>query len=158
MQTVTQHKYRQPGAPDALYLLTADELVEEAELERFTPRSAQEALHSPLKDRWHEAMCREKLCHEKNCTFGAVNPNAKQPVPVGWVFKIKYRGPPVNLSSLHPKQFKARVVIRGQYMKEGLHFNDTFAPVAKQTSVRLLIAYATKYNCHLKTGTSRQRS
>ena len=114
--------------------------------------SAQEALASPLKHQWHAAMCREKQCHEKNQTFGRESKDVKQPVPVGWVFKIKYRGPPVNVNELQPKQFKARVVIRGQYMKEGLHFNDTFAPVAKQTSVRMLIAYATKYGCKLSTG------
>ena len=45
---------------------------------------------------------------------------------------------------LGSKSRKARVVIRGQYMKECLHYNDTFAPVAKQTSIRLLIAYATR--------------
>ena len=48
-----------------------------------------------------------------------------------------------------PNQYKARVVIRGQFMKEGV---DTFAPVAKQASLRALLAVATKYSCQLKAG------
>ena len=57
-----------------------------------------------------------------------------------------------SLSDLTPKQFKARVVIRGQYMKEGLDFNDTFAPVAKPMTIRAVLAISTKYACKLKAG------
>ena len=49
-------------------------------------------------------------------------------------------------------QFKARAVIRGQYMKEGLEFNDTFAPVAKPMTIRAVFAVATKYGLKLKAG------
>jgi histone deacetylase 1/2 len=68
------------------------------------------------------------------------------------VFKIKHRGPAIEEADLQPKQFKARVVIRGQYMKEGLDFNDTFAPVAKPMTIRAVLAVATKYGCKLKAG------
>lgn len=54
--------------------------------------------------------------------------------------------------ALQPKQFKARVVIRGQYMKEGLDFNDTFAPVIKPVTLRAVLALATKYGCKLVAG------
>ena len=68
------------------------------------------------------------------------------------MFKIKHRGAPIEEKDLLPKQFKARVVIRGQYMKEGLDFNDTFAPVAKPMTIRAVFAVATKYGCKLKAG------
>ena len=61
-------------------------------------------------------------------------------VPADWVFKIKHRGGPIDVKDLTPKQFKARVVVRGQYMREGLNYNDTFAPVAKPTTLRALLA------------------
>ncbi len=73
-------------------------------------------------------------------------------MPAGWEFKIKHRGDPIEETSLQAKQFKARVVIRGQFMKEGLEFNDTFAPVLKPMSLRSLFAIATKYGCLLKAG------
>ena len=75
-----------------------------------------------------------------------------KPIPAGWVFKIKHRGAPIDESDLKPKQYKARVVIRGQYMKEGLDFNDTFAPVAKPMTLRAVLAIATKQGCKLKGG------
>jgi hypothetical protein len=37
-------------------------------------------------------------------------------------------------------------------MKEGLDFNDTFAPVAKPMTIRAVFAIATKYGCKLKAG------
>lgn len=100
-------------------------------------------------------MNREKQCHIKNGTFGeewSQQETCPKPIPAGWVFKIKHRGSPIEEQDLLPKQFKARVVIRGQYMKEGLDFNDTFAPVAKPATIRALFAIATKNGCKLKAG------
>jgi len=42
----------------------------EASLDKFTPRNAHEAIHSPDSARWVAAMQREKDCHVKNQTFG----------------------------------------------------------------------------------------
>ncbi len=104
---------------------------------------------------WLEAMNREKQCHVKNGTFGEEWKGSGPPpksIPAGWVFKIKHRGAPIEAKDLTAKQFKARVVIRGQFMKEGLEYNDTFAPVAKPLTLRAVLAIATKYGCKLKSG------
>ena len=68
------------------------------------------------------------------------------------MFKIKHRGNPIEEKELTAKQFKARVVVRGQYMREGLDFNDTFAPVAKPATIRAVLALATAHDCQLKAG------
>jgi len=127
----------------------------ESELQTITPHSPEQALQSKSREQWLAAMNREKQCHLKNGTFGEEwkGPGeCPKPVPAGWVFKIKHRGPAIEEDDLQPKQFKARVVIRGQYMKEGLDFNDTFAPVAKPMTIRAVLAVATKYGCRLKAG------
>src|SRR4029078_6600260 len=127
----------------------------ESELQTITPKSAEKALRTKSADQWREAMNREKQCHLKNGTFGEewAGPGpCPKPVPAGWVFKIKHRGGPIEEQDLLPKQFKARVVIRGQFMKEGLDFNDTFAPVAKSMTLRAVLAVTTKYGYKLKAG------
>jgi len=127
--------------------------ITEATLDTITPRTAYDALKCSQKEMWLLAMNREKECHAKNGTFGhdAIPAGAKS-IPADWVYKIKHRGGPIQVSQLSEKQFKARVVIRGQYMREGLNYNDTFAPVAKPTTLRALLAIATKYKCFLKSG------
>ena len=143
-------KELKPSDPAFLLAIT------ETQLQTITPKSADQALRCQSHAQWLGAMNREKQCHVKNGTFGEEwNPQhgpCPKPVPAGWVFKIKHRGEPVEEKDLQPKQFKARVVIRGQFMQEGLDFNDTFAPVAKQMTIRAVLAVATKYGCKLKAG------
>lgn len=130
-------------------------MLTEATLDSFTPKNAFDALRSPFKDKWLLAMQREKDCHVKNGTFGhelALSADDVKPIPADWVFKIKHRGAPIKAEDLSERQFKARVVVRGQYMREGLNYNDTFAPVAKPATLRALLAVATKYDCLLDSG------
>ena len=51
------------------------------------------------------------------------------PIRLSWVFVVKPTG-----------DYKARIVMLGQHMKEGIHFNDTHAPVPSPTIVRLFFA------------------
>jgi hypothetical protein len=41
---------------------------------------------------------------------------------------------------------KVRLVAKGYSQVEGLDFNETFAPVARLESIRILLAYATHYD------------
>jgi Reverse transcriptase (RNA-dependent DNA polymerase) len=132
--------------------------ITEASLQTITPRHVTEALRSPQRKMWLLAMQREKDCHVKNGTFGREmqtlgrQPPDLKPIPADWIFKIKHRGGPIEVAKLDERQFKARVVIRGQFMKEGIDFNDTFAPVAKPATVRTLLAFATVNACKLAVG------
>jgi len=139
----------------ALNLVSVFLALTETQLQTITPKSVDQALNCKSSAQWLEALNREKQCHVKNRTFGEEwkqSSECPKPVPAGIVFKIKHRGDPIEEEKLQPKQFKARVVIRGQYMKEGLDFNDTFAPVAKPMTIRAVFAIATKYGCKLKSG------
>jgi hypothetical protein len=164
----TNQKYRVAGAPpyslnavssdiqgeEMIFDITVPSMVTEATLQTITPRNVHEALKSGQRKMWILAMNREMKCHVKNGTFGR-EMNADEfdkAVPADWVYKIKYRGGPISISNLTEKMYKARVVIRGQFMREGINFNDTFAPVAKQTSFRALLAFATANGCKLMCG------
>jgi hypothetical protein len=132
--------------------------VTEATLDSITPRSARHAIQSPLSRMWLIAMNKEKACHLKNKTFGtsvSPPPGAKI-IPADWVFRVKYRGGPVEVNELTEVNFKARVVMRGQYMQAGLQFNDTFAPVAKPASLRALLCIATSISVYYDLEMSKQ--
>ena len=66
----------------------------------------------------------------------------KDKVPIGsqWLFKSKLKA----YGSID--KFKARLVENGYSQQEGIDFEETYAPVAKLNTIRLLVALATKHN------------
>ena len=63
-------------------------------------------------------------------------PNRKFVVTSKWIFKIKHA---VDGSI---EKYKARFVARGFSQKEGVDYDETFAPIARYTSIRTIIALA----------------
>ena len=56
--------------------------------------------------------------------------------------------PKINADACVEK-FKARLVAKGYSQQEGIDFDDTFAPVAKLNTIRMLISLATKHKWKL---------
>ena len=69
---------------------------------------------------------------------GEVVPRPQDRSIVGsrWIYKIKY----VAYGSI--EKFKARFVAKGYAQKEGIDYEETFAPVPRYTSIRSLISLA----------------
>jgi hypothetical protein len=65
-------------------------------------------------------------------------PKSKDVVSSKWLFKIKHD---VDGSI---QKYKARFVARGFSQKEGIDYEETFAPVARYTSIRTIIALTAK--------------
>ena len=82
-------------------------------------------------------MLEEMKAIEDNGTWELVDPPVGcRPNGLKWVYKVKRneRGAFVK--------YKARLVARGFVQREGIDFEEVFAPVARIESVRLLLAMA----------------
>jgi hypothetical protein len=66
----------------------------------------------------------------------ADGPSGRHTVRSKWVFKIK------RDSEEKPIRYKARLVAQGFTQKKGLDFQETFAPITRMTSQRMVIATA----------------
>jgi hypothetical protein len=88
---------------------------------------------------WADAMTEEYQSIMKNKVWEIVpKPKNKDGVSSRWLFKIKH----VVDGSI--EKYKERFVPRGFSQKEGINYEETFAPVAKYTSIRTIIALAAK--------------
>jgi hypothetical protein len=74
---------------------------------------------------------------EKNCTWELADlPRGHNAITLKWVFKLKRDEAGAIV------KHKVRLVARGFEQWEGIDFDDTFAPVARMESMRLLFALA----------------
>ena len=64
-------------------------------------------------------------------------PEDKSIVSSIWIFKIKY------VADGSVEKYKARFVAKGYAQKEGIDYEETFAPVARYTSIRSVISLTT---------------
>ena len=98
------------------------------------PRNVQEAMKN---QRWKEAMDEEMRALLLNHTWNIVPlPKGKKPVGCRWVYTLKCKAD----GSL--ERYKARLVARGYTQTHGIDYQDTFAPVAKRNTIRIIISLA----------------
>ncbi|PKA63925.1 Retrovirus-related Pol polyprotein from transposon TNT 1-94 [Apostasia shenzhenica] len=98
------------------------------------PNSIQEALKVPA---WKQAVEEEIQALENNDTWSLTElPHGKNPVGCKWIFTVKYK------ADGSVERFKARLVAKGFTQSYGIDYQETFAPVAKLNTVRVLLSLA----------------
>ena len=86
---------------------------------------------------WQKAMEEELNMIDKNNTWNLVDPpKGKDIIGLKWVYKTKYN----EDGSI--QKHKARLVDKSYSQQPGVDFNETFAPVARIETIRLILAIA----------------
>ena len=121
---------RESKAPERFcsYMALVSSLIESE------PSTFEEAADQQV---WRDAMMEEYNSIMKNDVWEIVpRPEGKSVVTSRWLYKIKHAAD----GSI--EKYKARFVARGFSQVEGVDYDETFAPVARYTSIRAVIAIA----------------
>ena len=101
------------------------------------PTTYKEALQCPDASKWKVAIQAEYDALMENGTWRLAKlPKGRKAIACKWVFKIKRQAD----GSI--ERYKARLCAKGFSQVEGVDYNETFAPVAKLTSLRAILTMA----------------
>ena len=108
------------------------------------PTSYNAAITGPDKVHWKAAITSELESLVENKVFKEVPlPTGRRCISSKWIFKVK-----VNARG-EITRHKARFVARGFSQKEGIDFNEIFAPVAKFTTIRMMLSIAAAHDMEI---------
>ena len=101
--------------------------------------------HDAMKfSHWRDAMQAKIEALEANNTWSVMPPPpGKVAIGSKWVYKVKYH------SDSTIGIYKARLVAKGYTQKEGIDYNETFSPMMKFITVRLVLTLAAMKQWHI---------
>ena len=113
-------------------------------LKEDEPKDLSEALSSPAKDNWTKAMLDELDSMYKNQVWELVDlPKGHKTIGNKWILKVKRKAD----GSI--ERYKARLIAKGYTQREGIDYEETFSPVVRITSIRLLLAFVVNFDLEL---------
>ena len=108
------------------------------------PANYKEAVEGQDADKWRQAMDEEMTSLMTNNTWALEPlPDNVDAIPVKWVYKVK------KDENGNVQRYKARLVAKGFKQREGVDFDEVYAPVSKHTSLRALLAIAAERDLEL---------
>ncbi|CAI7772571.1 unnamed protein product [Closterium sp. NIES-53] len=142
-------KYEKLGVPKALLVQEEEDEEEkgaEGEMEQICcfgvnlphePASMEEALAGDDREAWLASRGDEFQSHMENETWTLTNmPPGRKALDCTWVLRVK------TDAEGRLERRKTRLVIKGFQQREGIHFQEVFAPVTKAPTLWLLLAAA----------------
>jgi len=132
----SNHEWVRSGKPSGHLNLAKTKTIPEP------PSTFEEAISDKL---WEESILDELQSLMDKGTFEFVKtPSDRKPLPNKWIFKYK--------TDRHGNitRRKSRLVVKGYAEKFGVDYNEIFASVLKQNSLRLIIALATINEWHIE--------
>lgn len=113
--------------------------------EEFEPATYQEAVSCAKMEDWSKAMKEELNSHRELATWELVElPIGQKLLGSRWIYKIK------KDASGQVIKRKARLVAQGFNQQQGVDFLEAYAPVAKHTTLKALLAVASEHKMKLK--------
>ena len=101
------------------------------------PRTFSEAMQSPQRKHWKQAMDDEIASLHKNGTWKLIKRRlASNVVKCRWVYSVK------TDAFGNIIRYKARLVAKGFTQRYGIDFSETYAPVVRTTSIRIVLTIA----------------
>ncbi|GBP81290.1 Retrovirus-related Pol polyprotein from transposon TNT 1-94 [Eumeta japonica] len=117
------------------------------------PVTIHEALEGPDRDKWIEAMKEELEAFKENDAWFPVDklPSHKTPVQCKWVYKKK-------VNSDNSVRYRARLVAKGFTQKPGLDYEETFSPVVRHSTLKMLFALSVQLGSAISWESRKQRT
>ena len=107
------------------------------------PITVKQAMESPNYKHWQEAMEHEMDSMAKHSVFSKVpRPKDGRIIKSGWVFKSK-KGPNGEIL-----KYRARFIVKGYSQVAGIDFDQTYSPVIRFDSIRVVLALAGQRRWH----------
>lgn len=116
-----------------------------AVLANAEPINHEEAINSDDAENWKTAMNEEMKSLQENNTYVLVEkPTDKKVIQNRWIFRYK------TDSCLSKNLYKARLVIKDCSQKKGTDYFETFSPVVRFDTVRIVLSIAAREKLNLR--------
>ncbi|GBP37590.1 Retrovirus-related Pol polyprotein from transposon TNT 1-94 [Eumeta japonica] len=112
-------------------------------VELSLPQTYDEALQSPQKYEWSQAIKEELSAHKENNTWNAVPRAGQRTLTTKWVFTIKK-------GENNEARYKARLCARGFTQIKDVDYQEIFSPTTRYDSLRIILSIAAKHKLEIQ--------